>query len=178
MGMLVVVVLITAPLEVLVFELLVPWAWLRWVLLILGVYAVFWFLGFYASLVALPHRLEADGLWLRHGAFAEALVPYRNIGSVERRRRKTPKGGDGLQAAPEEDAAYLAINGNADLTLKLRNPLPVRGWFRSAGPVGTLHAAADEPEKMARQLRERLPRRDSPEEAESPLTARRSGPRG
>ena len=146
-------------------------------LLILGVYTVFWFLGFYTSLVALPHRLEADGLRLRHGAFAEAIVPYRNIGSVERRRRKTPKGGDGLQAAPKENAAYLAINGNTDLTLRLRNPLPVRGWFRSAGPVGTVHAAADEPEKMARELRERLPGRDPASSGASPLTARRSSPR-
>ena len=38
MGPLLVVVLFTAPVEILLFELLVPWAWLRWLLLILAVY--------------------------------------------------------------------------------------------------------------------------------------------
>lgn len=141
----VMMVVMTSPVELLVFELVVPWAWLRLLLLILGVYTVFWFLGFHASHVALPHRLEAEGLRLRRGIFAEAFIPYREIKSVERRRRKSPK-----------DAAYLAINGNTDLTPRLERPLQMRGFFRSTRPVGTIHAAADKPEKLVRELRLRL----------------------
>ena len=156
LGMLVVMVLLTAPIEVVFWELLVPWAWLRWVLLVLSVYSVLWLVGLYASRVTLPHRLEEDGVRLRQGLFAEVFVPYAEVEGVEKKRRKAPRDGDGLQSSPEGDAAFLAINGKVDLALALRSPLTVRGFFKDAGPVGTVHVAADEPERMLRELRRRL----------------------
>ncbi|MDP9476243.1 MAG: hypothetical protein M3R38_11285 [Actinomycetota bacterium] len=45
--------------------MLVPWAWMRWALLVLSAYSVFWLLGLYASRITLPHHLEVDGLLLR-----------------------------------------------------------------------------------------------------------------
>lgn len=149
-------VLLSSPVELIVFEILAPWAWLRWTLLIAGVYGIFWVLGFYASLVALPHSLEEDGLRLRYGLFAEVLVPYEQIRSVERKSRKAPKQGDGLQTAPGEDAAYLAISGKTDLALKLGKPLAVGGFFKKIAPVGAIHVAADEPERLARELDRRV----------------------
>ena len=156
LGMLVVMVLLTAPIEVVFWELLVPWAWLRWVLLALSVYSVLWLVGLYASRVTLPHRLEEDGVRLRQGLFAEVFVPYAEVEGVGKKRRKAPRDGDGLQSSPEGDAAFLAINGKVDLALALRSPLTVRGFFKDAGPVGTVHVAADEPERMLRELRRRL----------------------
>ena len=156
LGMLLVMVLLTAPIEVAFWELIVPWAWLRWVLLVVSVYSVFWLLGLYASRITLPHRLEEDGLRLRQGLFAEAFVPYAEVESVEKKRSRSPKDGDGLQSTPDGDAAYLAINGKVDLALTLRSPLTVRGFLGDTGPVGTIHAAANEPERMLRELRRRL----------------------
>jgi hypothetical protein len=83
MGLVLVMVALVTPVEVLFWELLIPWAWLRWLLLILGVYAMFWILAFYASLATLPYRLEDDGLRLRYGAFAEGFVSYAEIAGVE-----------------------------------------------------------------------------------------------
>lgn len=54
LGMLLVMVLLTAPIEVVFWELLIPWAWLRWMLLALSVYSVLWLLGLYASRISLP----------------------------------------------------------------------------------------------------------------------------
>ena len=156
LGMLVFMVVLTAPVEVVFWELLVPWAWLRWVLLVLSVYSVLWLVGLYASRVTLPHRLEESGLRLRQGLFAEVFVPYAEVEGVEKKRRKAPKDGDGLQSSPEGDAAFLAIAGRVDLKLALRSPLTVRGFFRDTGPVCTVHFAADEPERMLRELRRRL----------------------
>jgi hypothetical protein len=45
-GGLVAVVALTTPIELLIWEILVPWAWLRISLLILGIYALFWVFGF------------------------------------------------------------------------------------------------------------------------------------
>ncbi len=157
MDMIVLMVVLVSPIEIVVFELLIPWAWLRWLVLFLEVYTVFWFLGFHASLSALPHRLEETGARLRHGAFAEVFVPYAEIESVGRTIQKAPKWGDGLQPAPEEEgAAYLAINGKTNLTLRLKTPLTVKGVFRSFGPVGTIYLSADEPSLFARKLEQRM----------------------
>ena len=156
MGLILVMLAFTTPVELLVVELLAPWAWLRLLLLVLGVYALLWMFGLYASLVTLPHHLEEGGLRLRHGAVAEGFVPFSEMAAVERTQRRAPGPGDGLQTDPEEDEIYLSTGGRTDLTLRLRSPHAVQGLFRSAGPSPTIHLAADEPEKLASKLRERI----------------------
>jgi hypothetical protein len=155
-GALVAVVALTTPLELLIWEFLVPWAWLRIALLILGIYALFWVFGYYASLAVLPHRLEAEGLRLHYGAFAQGFVPYAKIARVERRRQQAPKAGDGIRSDPTGDALYFAIDGKTDLMLQLRALLAVDGLLRTLGPTSTIHLAADEPERMAPELRRRV----------------------
>lgn len=153
LGYIVLMVLMTAPVEVSIFEILLPWAWLRWTLLVLSVYAVFCILGFYASLITLPHRLESSGIRLRYGLFAEIFVPYTEVSGAEHAARKAPKPGDGLQTALDEGAVYLAINGKTDLTLRLSEPRPVRGFFKNTEPAAEIHFAADDPERFRRDLR-------------------------
>ena len=75
MGLIIVMVAFTTPVELLVLELRAPRVWLRISLLALGHYALLWIFGFYASLVTLPHRLEEKGLRLRYDALAEGFVP-------------------------------------------------------------------------------------------------------
>lgn len=154
MGLIVLMVLVTTPVELLVFELVVPWTWLRWLLLVLGVYAVFWVLGLYASLQALPHRLEDGGIRLRYGVLAETFIPYAEVAGVEVASRRCPGKGDGLHVAP--DAAYLAVNGRTDLTIHSREPRALRGFLKESVPVGTIHVAADEPERLRGELERRV----------------------
>jgi hypothetical protein len=156
MGLILVMLAFTTPAELLVVELLAPWAWLRISLLVLGLYALLWMFGLYASLAALPHRLEEDGLRLRYGALAEGFVPFSEIAAVERARRRAPGPGDGLQTDPEDGGMYLATGGKTDLTLILHSPRTIRGLFRSAGPATTIHLATDELERLASELRERI----------------------
>jgi hypothetical protein len=155
-GGLLMAVVLTTPVELLIWEILVPWAWLRIALLVLGIYALFWVLGFYASLIVLPHRLEEDGLRLHYGAFAQGLIPYSEMEKIERTSRRAPKPGDGLQTHPEVNALYLAMGGKTDLTLHLRTPQPIDGLFRTLEPTSTIHLVADEPERMAPELRRRV----------------------
>ncbi len=89
-------VLLTAPVEIFVIELLIPWSWLRWVLLVLAIYAAIWLVGLYASMVVLPHRLEADGLRLHFGFLSEAFIPYEVIGTIQVAQKRAPGGKDGL----------------------------------------------------------------------------------
>lgn len=151
-GPLLLVVLFTAPVEVLLFELLIPWAWLRWLLFIGVVYMLFWAFGFYASLVVLPHHLEPGGIRLRYGALAEGWIPYPDIASVERERRRSPGGGDGLRLQREQNAAYLVVGGRTDVTLRLRTPRVLYGMLGPTAPVTTVYVAVDNPDHLVREL--------------------------
>ena len=158
MDMFVLLVVLVSPVEVLVIEVLLqaflPLLWLRVLVLLLEIYAVFWILGFHASRVALPHRLEEAGLRLHHGIFAEGFIPYTEIRRVLPFRRKAPEWGDGLRVGKGE--AYLAIGGNTDIALELRSPHSLQGFLRPTKPVGTVHLAVDEPKAFTKELGSRL----------------------
>ena len=128
-------------------------------MLILEVYAVLWVLGLYASLAAMPHRFEGEGVLLRYGAIARAFVPYSQIEAIERGRNE-PSGpgspGEGLRVVPEEDAACFAVGGRTDILLKLRDARRVEGFLRPTVPVTRVCFAADEPGEAARDLRRRV----------------------
>ena len=158
MDMLILMVVLVTPVEILVIELLLqaflPLLWLRILLFLLAVYAVFWLLGFHASRIILPHRFEETGLRLRHGIFGEGFIPYAELRNVDRSNRKAPEWGDGLQIAGDE--AYLAICGRTDITLGIRSTVSLQGFLRKTEPVGTVHLAVDEPKAFARELEHRL----------------------
>ncbi len=152
--------MVAAPMELVVVHLLAhalsPWEWLKWAILVLEIYAILWMLGLYASLVTLPHRLEEKGLRLRYGAFAGGFIPYEGIQDMARVVRKAPNSGDGLEYAPEEDALYLAAGGKTDITLHLQTPRTIIGFLNESAPARILHLAADDPGRLARELRRRM----------------------
>ena len=123
-------------------------------MLFLEVYGLFWFLGFYASRIALPYRLEENGVRLRHGTFAEGFIPYSVIESVGRKRRKASGSGDGLDI--DDRVAFFAIAGHADITLILAAPQRLDGFLRPTSPVDTVHLAVDTPERFLKELKGRI----------------------
>ena len=157
-GAIVIVALLTAPVEILFFELVIPWTWLRLLLLVAALYSFVWLLGLYASLVVLPHRLEPEALRLRYGALAEGRIPYTAIAAAERARRSAPGGRDGARVADEGgvSALYLAVGGRTDLTLRLREPQTFSGLRGPTPPVATVHLATDDSDRLARALAERI----------------------
>lgn len=161
LGMLVVMVLLVSPVELLLLHLLIPWTWLKILLLVVGIYGAFWVLGFYASLVTLPHRLEEDGLLLRYGVFARGFVPYADVVAIQRDRKVLSKGelfGDveGLRVLPDEDTACFAIASKTDVLLKLNHARSMEKLLRSTPPVNCVRFAVDEPEDMVRRLRQQI----------------------
>ncbi len=154
MGAIVALIFLTAPFEVLAYELLIPWAGVRWALLALTVYSMLWLLGFYASLRTLPYRLAADGLQLHYGLVAEGIVPYTALADATLERRKAPQGREGLQTS-RDSALYLAVGGRTDLTLRLHTPVIIQGLFQAQPPATVLHLAADDPAALVAALRVR-----------------------
>ena len=60
--------------------------------------------------------------------------------------------------APSGGAAYFAIAGQTELSIRLRTPQVLRGTFGPTPPVTTVHLAVDEPERLARALDARAAR--------------------
>lgn len=171
LGIFIIVILFTTPVEILLFELLIPWAWLRWVLLILAIYAVVWIFGLYASLVVLPHRLESDGLRVRYGVLNEVVIPYERIVRVEVEPRRTPGGREGL-IFPEGETgvAYLSIGGRTHLRIEVAEPVQFKSLTGLSQPIDVVYFAANDPDRLGAALRDRLPslRRDAPDSGARP----------
>lgn len=156
LGALVLLVILTAPVEILTLELLIPWAWLRWILLTLAIYGMIWLIGLYASLVVLPHRVADDGLWLRYGLLNEGFVPFAEIAEVAHAPRRVPDSRDGLRVSEREQAAYLTVGGRTDVTIALARPVSFRTAFGWTAPVVLVHVAVDDPTRFVSALQSRL----------------------
>lgn len=155
LGAIVGMILFTTPVEILILELVIPWSWLRWTLLLLSVYALLWVCGFCASFVLRPHALEEKGLKIRYGAFVETVLPYSNLASVRRRHWTSLELGDGLRVSSQEGVAYIVAGSRTNVELTLHSPVTVRGMFRSTRPVSTVYIAADKPEDLVQELKTR-----------------------
>lgn len=151
LGPLLIVLIVTGPAEILLFEVVIPWAWPRMVLLVAVVYSVLWVVGLFASLRTLPHRLESDALGLRYGVLADECIPYEAIADVEH-TRPLPAGVDeGLRVDRATNAASFLVSGRTDVMLRLAQPVALRGTS-----VDTIRLAVDDPEQLVVRLRERL----------------------
>jgi hypothetical protein len=156
MGILLLIVLLTAPLEILIFEILIPWTWLRILILLASVYSILWILALYASLTVVPHRLKPDMAVFHHGALAEGRIPYTLIDSIAVDRRASPGGQEGIKLSPDKTSAYLAVGGKTDVTLRLREPREIYGLIGTTAPVSTLCVAVNESERMVQALGKRI----------------------
>jgi hypothetical protein len=136
--------------------LLIPWPLVRVLFLLATLYSTLWIIGLYAGMKMYPHRLTAAGLRFYLGLQAGGVVPYTQIAAVEAVRRKSPGGKDGLLTVPAEDAAYLAVGGRTDVTLRLHAPAVIAGLLRPTPPVTVVHLASDDGPVLAQALQARL----------------------
>ena len=153
LGMILVVVALTAPVEILVVHLLVPWEWLRWGLVVVSIYGFLWLVGVWSSLRVLPHRLETNGIRLRYGTLAEAFVPYSSIVDIAAKRAPTPNGKEGLVVSSDGTTAYLSVGSRTDVEIHLEPARTIQGLVKETEPVGTMRVAVDEPERFVADVR-------------------------
>lgn len=70
--------------EAVLVHMLVPIVWLRWVILILSVYAMLVFIGFYRSLSTNPHRIRANTVDINSGVRCRIHTTVENIAHAGR----------------------------------------------------------------------------------------------
>jgi hypothetical protein len=150
LGAVVLVVLFTTPVELLLFELLIPVWWIRLVLLISAVYAVFWLVAYRAATIVLPHDVTDDGVYIRWGLSAEVWVPFGRISDMRLERIAGARGSLGIPregASAQGGEAAFVVGGRSDLTLELGYDVPVLFLLRDR-QTRSVRVAVDEPEKM------------------------------
>ncbi|KAA0019501.1 hypothetical protein [Antrihabitans cavernicola] len=124
-------------------------AWV-WVVTGLDVYAMLWFLGFYASMVTLPHLLDDKRLVLRYGVFDELVVPRAAITGA----RTATRDPTSRRLRTEDDGSADFSCGTATIALALDTEVCLyrRGDEFPAG-ISTLFVTVDQPGEFISTLR-------------------------
>ena len=107
-------------LEIMLVHLLIPIAWLRVVLLLLGVYGSVFAMAYLAGLAVRPHVFTAQGILLRFGSNHALRLSWCQVESLGPRlaSRRNPSG-----LAIADGVASLAVGGSTNLALRLNAPL-------------------------------------------------------
>lgn len=153
---LVLVTVITAPAELLVIELVVPWRMVKLILLLLALYSLLWILGYAASQIGSPHRVTSDGVQIRKGFLASTTIPLHAIAHIDTTREALPPGAEGWGATIIDSTAYFAVAGRADVDLSLNAPVVVRHLIGNSEPLMRVRVAVDEPSSFARAIAARI----------------------
>ncbi len=112
--------LVATVIEVIILHLVIPWAWVRVVVLIVSIYSVVLVLGYLAARVVHPHLLNREHLLLRAGRHVVARIPRGQIAKVvvTNRYKHTYPVDEGGQL-------HLASNPGTNVDLVLSQPVHV-----------------------------------------------------
>lgn len=138
--------------EVGVVHLLVPAGPLRLILLALGLYGLVWVAGYVLGAGPVrPHLVTADRVVVRCGLTTDIVVPLAALADARPARRSRER-----TASRQLDGRtlHLVDNGGTSLDLDLRSPITVPLPRGRTGEVDALRAWVDDPQAMARLLRE------------------------
>lgn len=148
--------LFVTPVAIVLLAVILAQAWLTWSLSLLALYGLYWTVGLYASMVALPHKLTPDSLNIRYGALASVSIPYDNIQAAELSLEGVALGGDGLKSDPQESAVYFSVGSTTRIKLTLRQTVVPELWRRPTQPVRIVFLNADRPDQLVEGLQARL----------------------
>lgn len=144
------VFLVLTPVEILLVDLLVPWFWLRAVLLVFGLLSgllLGWLLW---MLHKFQHEIGDEYLWLRYAREFEYRIPLGAIenvtqGMTSRSLNKTRSVVDGT--------LVLEISNSTNVRLILNEPQEIDLGRRGSHQVTKIEFWTDDPDGMVRALR-------------------------
>ncbi len=153
-GVLLVFVLLTTPAELVLLHVLLPWAWLRWTLLVVTLYGLLWLWALWAGLTVYPHTLERDALVVRWLYLHEVRIPLQEIASIQLQPTAISDVRDGLTV--RAGTAWLAVGGRTDVRIDLHKPITGQRFLAATEPFCVLFLAVDEPERLVASVVRRL----------------------
>ena len=129
--------------------LLLPWSWLKVVLIGLELYAVWFVASTWAAMITYPHAIRGQALHLRVGLLGGMVIPIREIESAFPAHRQWPGFlGPLLQYA----TAAFPVAGSTETVLHLSQPAVVWRVIGRDVPVTQVHVHADDSRRMLDML--------------------------
>lgn len=135
-------------LEMAVLHILIPWAWLRFSLVVLSLWSLLLLFAVFVADIAYPHYATDRALVLRRGGRTIATIAFDRIAAVVEHRRYNHTG-----TALDGDRLFLAGPDGTTVDVTLREPVDVR--VESPLPGGRISAAVarislflDDPEQL------------------------------
>jgi hypothetical protein len=152
-----VVMMVLGLVEIVLVDLIVPWTWLRVVMLVLGVYSVVWLFGFYAGLRTRPHYVDDDRLVLRVGHLASVSVDVDSIRAVRRETHDKYTGAKykGIVSVSGDVVAMQGMSGTT-VTVVLEPGSPVRVSRRGTVPAAEVRFDSDDLAAAVDAINERI----------------------
>lgn len=144
------VFIVVTPLEVLLVEMIVPWFWLRAVLLAFGVLSALLMGWQLRMLHKFKHSVDDEHLWLRYAREFEYRIPLAAVesvtqGTTSRSLHRTRSVVDGT--------LVLEVSGSTNVSLRLNEPQEIDLGRRGAHDVTKIEFWADDPGDVVRALR-------------------------
>lgn len=153
-----VVFLSVSAVEVVAVDLITrSWPWVRFPLLVLGIWGVLFMLGMLLGYVTRPHTVGPAGIRVRNGGEVDLDLPWEVIHSVTPRRRRVPDAATfGLSGEPQTQTLHHVVEDRTDIEIALDRPVTLE---LPQGPVTVvrLHLAVDDPRGFADAVRHHIP---------------------
>ncbi|MCK1795172.1 hypothetical protein MTQ01_03940 [Streptomyces sp. XM4193] len=136
--------------ETVVLALVIPWPVVHLILLVLGIWSIFFAVGLHASCVVRPHVLEADGsLRVRYGALVDIRIPAGSIAAVTAQRRE----GGGMGKAINDGSVVVGVAGQTTLTVELTEPVVYTRPLGRKASTDVVHLHVEDVRTVAALLR-------------------------
>lgn len=129
-------------LEIPILPLVLPWAAVRYSLLVLGVWSLLSMLGLLASIRTYPHVIDTTGLRLRSGFQFDASIPCEKISTIRLRRSSS---GRKLQIERNESNSSVALHGTNNLEVTFQEPVLIHFLDGRQASVDAIRFYADSP---------------------------------
>lgn len=144
------VFLVLTPLEILLVDFVVPWFWLRAVLLVFGLLSGLLLAWLLWMLHKFKHEIDDEYLWLRYAREFEYRIPLAAVESVtqgmtSRSLNKTRSVVDGT--------LVLEISNSTNVAVRLSEPQEIDLGRRGVHEVTKIEFWTDSPDEMVRALR-------------------------
>lgn len=133
---------LSAPAEMLLLHVLIPWNPVKYIVLALEVYGLVWLAVIGISFGFLRHTVSPAHLRLRKGLLADIRVRRDNILELREEHSRSADGRTDL--AIDGDMAIMPVDGRTDMTLDLIEPIRIRRLFGFSPPVRQVRFAVDD----------------------------------
>lgn len=143
------VFILLSAVEVPLFDLILHrWPWVRFPVLVLGIWGLTFMIGFALSMIVNPHAVGPAGLRIRHSATIDIDVPWSEMRTIATRPRNVEKS---KAVQVHDDVLSICIMSETNIDVELARPMTIplpsgectvtRIRFRADDPTALVRAA-------------------------------------